>query len=88
MPQYKFEPKIDRNSVDILERKNKGYLSKRPEDRLIQKGKDTKKRKELMREDSTRGWFKPHIDRKSKEIVARKTGKLPPDNKVKLKKLG
>ena len=88
MPQYRFEPKIDKNSVEILERKKDSYLARKPEDRLLERGEDIKRKKERLRESSTKGWFKPHITQRSKEIVARKTGKLPPESKVRLKKLG
>lgn len=42
MPQYCFEPQIDKHSVEILEKKKDEYLSTKPEDRLIQRGEDIK----------------------------------------------
>jgi hypothetical protein len=88
MPQYRFKPRIDSNSVEILERKKEQYLSTKPEDRLMEVGEKLSEKKQLMRESSTKGWFKPQLTRRSKEIVARKNGKLPAKRKTQLKKTG
>lgn len=88
LSECKFEPKIDKHSIGILQRRKEKYLRSKPEDRLLESGLQTKRKKELMRQSSTKGWFKPHITQKSKEIVAKKTGKLHGDKKVKLKKVG
>ena len=88
LPQYKFEPQLNKNSLEIMQNKKIDYLQTRPEDRLIQRGEELKKQKDLMRQSSTQGWFKPHITQKSKELILIKQGKLPAETKVKAKNLG
>lgn len=87
-PEYSFEPHINKKSQLIAQKRLADSSNTRPEDRLIKSGVERQNKIEKMRQSATEGWFRPEITSKSKEIVMRKTGKLPPEKKLTKKEIG